>query len=148
MKTWTMPQVMVEGFASNEYVAACEQVDFITGKRYHLDLGPRNDNYDSGENVTAFDGAFDLNFAHEAAPGTGWHYNVNIWKVNPDTGMINAQSGWRGKPYATYKYNGVNAWVPQGSYSVYIVNPDRAYIYKHGSEPGGGVTPTEDKAFS
>ena len=138
MKQWTMPRVEVEGFAANEYVAACAiESILVSGKKYFY--WDRNDdnNYNgphAGENIW---------YQHRSyyvsdGPKKGWYRNETIW-VASNGGSVNMPSGG---PYNSSDFRNI------GTYDLYFTGSGgKVFIYHAGTAPSGS-TPSEEKNFS
>ena len=152
MKQWIMPQVKVEKFVANEYVAECQAYirPSTTKGSIYVDLNKDlkwNEGNENTAPATNSDGNLYYPNHWGAAVQPGWYYNVEIWKTpsgrSTITGYVN------GTPYRDIKLYSSGSDLPLtlvGEFNVYVVSSQSMYIYNLDGTPS--QEPTVVKSFS
>ena len=147
MKTWTMPKVMIEGFAANEHVAACEPIKPFTGdsKKYYLDWD-YNDLYTNRERLyyNTNNNEYNISSSGDVELHKGYYPGVNLYTLkdgsNSPGGAVLSYLERNGDSISWVEFKKV------GTYDIYARSSQHIYIYSGGTfHPDSG---TVDKPFS
>lgn len=146
MKLWIKPRVEVEGFAANEYVAACSQVvkpidkkaryamDFYNGTRLDYD-GPADGTFNGVNDELISNGTLPGGFTSGGNDVHGkWFTNKTLYRVK------------KVLPSGELSYSNTTYFEPVGVYDVYVSRIGLTFwCYPEGT--GGGFDP-DDKPYS
>ena len=122
MKLWIKPRVEIEGFAANEYVAACSQVvtPIVKTETYAMDFyngttsqfvydGPADGKYNKASNEQIFYGKLPSGFTSYGNDVHGrWFTNKTLYRVKKTL------------PSGELSYSNTTYFEPVGVYDVYV----------------------------
>ena len=139
MKKWEMPQVKIDKFVANEFVAACTPITPFSGegaKRW-LDWN-YNGLYSPRERLYAGNGSdYHITTSGEGELTRGYYQNVNLYKLKKGSNDPNF-----GEDAVSYegRHGDDISWVEwelAGTYDVYVYNSQHIRLYTKDSFPDG-----------